>query len=75
MSDETKHGRLGSAPRPKPVHYANLLREDGAASALCFAKPHPIDLRRASWTNRRGAATCRKCRAMLEVDLATKEEQ
>jgi hypothetical protein len=48
-------------PRPKPVHYANLMREDGAASALCFAKPHPIDLRRASWTNRREAATCPKC--------------
>lgn len=47
-------------------HMAHLVREDGAVSAFCSPDPYrPIDLRRATWTNRPEAVTCRKCLRML----------
>jgi hypothetical protein len=52
--------------KTKRYHYAKWIRSDGQVSALCFEpRPHSIDLRRASWTNRREAVTCPKCLAML----------
>ncbi len=50
---------------PKPVHFASLMRGDGAVSALCFQKPRAIDLNRAIWTNEARRVTCKKCRAIL----------
>lgn len=35
-------------------------------SSLCFSKPTPINLRRASWTNRDEAVTCADCRRLLK---------
>ena len=52
---------MSKYPYEKVYHYANLISDDGQVSALCFARPRPIDLRRASWTNRREAVTCPKC--------------
>ena len=51
-----------SAPRPKVVHRAKHIREDGAVSALCFTTLRAIDMKRASWTFTAEAVTCRKCR-------------
>jgi hypothetical protein len=45
-------------PRPKVIHLAGMMRDDGAVSAACSPKPRPIDLRRATWTIRRDAVTC-----------------
>jgi hypothetical protein len=52
-------------PNPKIYHFAAKINERGDVSALCFAKPRPINLRVASWTNRRTAVTCPKCRRIL----------
>lgn len=50
-----------SASKEKIVHMAELVAPDGSVSALCFAKPRAIDLRKATWTNRPYAVTCKKC--------------
>lgn len=53
----------------KPYHFASKIRADGAVSALCYAQPRKIDLRRALWTIRRDAVTCFRCLALLaELD-------
>lgn len=51
------------------VHKAKLVRSDGRVSALCFRRPRPIDLSRASWTLRWSAVTCPACLAKLERSL------
>ena len=45
----------------KVIHLWKHINDRGGVSALCFKRPRSIDLRRASWTNRREAVTCRKC--------------
>jgi hypothetical protein len=45
----------------KPVHLAKHVNERGDASALCSRTRKPIDLQRATWTNRHSAVTCRHC--------------
>ncbi len=52
---------VSRAARPQVVHRATMLDNRGNASAACFARPRPIDLRRASWTIRDEAVTCPKC--------------
>ena len=52
---------ISERPRAKIVHRASRIRSDGAVSALCFARPRPINLNVASWTNRDEAVTCKKC--------------
>lgn len=47
----------------KIYHMAAKINEAGNVSALCYARPRAIDLRKASWTIRPEAVTCRKCRA------------
>jgi hypothetical protein len=64
--------REGPAPKPKRYHYAAKIRSDGQVSALCFDPPHAIDLRRASWTNRREAVTCPRCLDLLVPSPATR---
>lgn len=59
----------------KIVHRAGKTRPDGAVSAQCFAKPRPIDLKRATWTLRREAVTCPKCRALSEATVETQERR
>lgn len=48
----------------KPIHMAAKMSELGV-SALCSLMPRPINLRRASWTNRSEAVTCTRCLAAL----------
>lgn len=47
------------------VHRADLINSTGGVSALCFPKPHPINMRRATWTNRDEAVTCPKCKKRI----------
>ncbi len=59
----------------RPVHMASLLNPNGDVSALCFAKPRPINLRVATWTNRREAVTCAVCATRLARTSERPEEQ
>lgn len=52
----------------KLIHHAAKVNPKGGVAALCFKTPHPIDLRRASWTLRRSAVTCPKCLKLMEDD-------
>lgn len=55
---------------PKLIHRAKLIRQDGGVSPLCAVRPRVIDLRRATWTNRDQAVTCKKClKAIAEKQL------
>lgn len=58
MSDAPYHDR-------KPYHLATLINQRGGVSALCYAKPKAIDLKRACWTTDETAVTCRKCLMVL----------
>lgn len=49
----------------KKVHYADKIRSDGAVKALCYKINVPINLKTASWTNRKEAVTCKKCIAKM----------
>lgn len=51
-------------------HRGALINDHGEVSALCFSKPHSIDLTRASWTNRDEAVTCKKCLAIIRSKAA-----
>ncbi len=55
--------------RTRVYHRAALI-SDAGVSALCFKRPHPIDLRRESWTLRDDGATCPKCRAIIAARKA-----
>ena len=54
-------------PTGRVVHRAKMIAPNGDVSALCFARPHPIDLSQATWTNRDEAVTCPKCLAKIAV--------
>lgn len=71
------HRELGEArkAKPKPVHMAGKMRDDGAVSAKCFNKPRPIDLSKASWTLRPEAVTCKRCIAIAERARAVGEQK
>jgi hypothetical protein len=56
-----------NAPTPRVRHWANKIRSDGAASAACFTAPRAIDMTRATWTSRPEAATCPKCRKIIDA--------
>lgn len=60
-------------PNPKTYHRGDKINQHGGVSALCFAKPRAIDLRRALWTNRDEAVTCPKCRLILATKIAEPE--
>lgn len=47
-------------------HRGSLINPRGGVSALCFAKPRAIDMKRATWTNRDEAVTCPKCLALIK---------
>jgi hypothetical protein len=42
-------------------HKAALVNDKGQVSALCFARPRAIDMKRVSWTNQWNDVTCPKC--------------
>ena len=50
----------------KKYHLAKYVNKNGCVSSLCFAKPRPINLDVALWTNRPEAVTCPKCLALLK---------
>lgn len=52
-------------PNPKIYHMASKINQEGGVMALCFKTPRAINLRTASWTNRRTAVTCPKCQRIL----------
>lgn len=53
-------------PKKKTYHFAHLFSNKGQVSALCFKRIHPIDLsKRQSWTIRKEAVTCKKCKVLL----------
>lgn len=50
----------------KVYHMAGLMNNHGGVSALCYSKPHTINLARGqSWTLRAEDVTCPKCRKIL----------
>jgi hypothetical protein len=50
----------------KVYHYAAKFANDGSVSALCFMRPHAIDMARGqSWTLLPKAVTCKRCRKHL----------
>jgi hypothetical protein len=51
----------------KTYHYADKVNYQGGVSALCYATPRRIDLKRALWTIRPEAVTCPKCKAKLQA--------
>lgn len=57
--------RAGIAP--KIVHRADKINANGDVSALCYSRPHKINLAVAVWTIRDDAVTCSKCRAALKA--------
>lgn len=48
-------------PFTKLYHMADKMTADGRVSALCFARPRAIDLRRASWTIVPTQVNCSAC--------------
>lgn len=52
-------------------HMAKLISEAGV-SALCFERPHAIDMRRTSWTTDPDAVSCKACKAKLTAPVSTK---
>src|SRR6267154_360032 len=58
--------------KPKPIHYAKLVRSDGAISPLCAKKPRALDLTESAWTIRKEAVTCKRCiRLLSQSNLPT----
>lgn len=70
MLDLTR--REKSLPRAKLIHWASKIREDGAVSALCFAKARPMGLTKATWTQEEHLVTCPKCKRILAPDPRVK---
>jgi hypothetical protein len=50
----------------KVYHKAHRMNQRGGVSALCFKRPRSINLKRALWTLRDEAVTCKKCRALIK---------
>jgi hypothetical protein len=51
----------------RPIHFAKLVRPDGAVSPLCATRPRALALSASSWTMARSLVTCPRCLALLEV--------
>ncbi len=56
---------ISAAPKPKIYHRAKYMSAAGGVSALCHAKPRPIDIKKQSWTIVDEHVTCPKCRKLL----------
>jgi hypothetical protein len=55
---------MKSNPYEKIYHRADKISERGV-SALCFAKPQAINLKRALWTLTDSAVMCKKCLKLM----------
>lgn len=49
----------------KTAHMAAKCTDKGQVSALCYSRPRAINLRLTTWTIRRDAVTCPRCKAIL----------
>lgn len=58
---------------PKVVHLGAMVDPDGNASALCYRRPRPIDLRKASWTLADDLVSCPRCRKAIRDAQAAAE--
>ena len=58
---------LPPLPPTRMYHRGDKVDEKGRVSALCFAEPRPIDMRRASWTLADAFVTCPKCAALIRA--------
>lgn len=56
---------LPPLPPTRMYHRGDKVDAQGRVSALCFSKPRPIDMRRASWTLADAFVTCPKCAALI----------
>ena len=56
---------MAKLPLSKIYHKASHVNQCGGVSALCYALPRAIDLRRASWTIRDEAVTCPRCKELM----------
>lgn len=52
--------------RAKIYHRASLCGPSGV-SAICYVRPHAIDLTKASWTVEDERVTCRRCLAVIKA--------
>ena len=52
-------------PPTRMRHLANKINPKGGVSALCFANPRAIDMKRATWVMNNDAVTCPKCLALI----------
>jgi len=53
-------------PYEKIFHRADKCNDKGQVSALCFAHPRPINLKKALWTLQDEAVTCAKCLKIIK---------
>lgn len=54
-------------PPMRMCHRGAKVDQNGRVSALCFSKPHPINMKRESWTTSDAGVTCHKCRALIDA--------
>ena len=54
-------------PRAKTIHRGKHVDRDGNVSALCFVRKRPINLRKATWTLRDDAVTCKRCLVLIQM--------
>jgi len=52
-------------PQTRIYHRGDKINQRGGVSALCFATPRAIDMKRATWTSSDDAVTCPKCKALI----------
>jgi len=56
---------MGVKPRVKVVHMGKFISSEGDVSPLCAQSPRAINLKKAPWTNRAEAVTCRRCKNLI----------
>lgn len=66
LTDLVRHYSLLEPRKPKPVHWAALIRLDGKVSPLCAKRPRVLDLSQETWTNRKSAVSCPRCLAAMK---------
>ena len=57
----------------KTIHMAKMINQNGDVASLC-SPARKINLKRATWTNRKEAVNCNRCLVLLRM-LAEREAQ
>jgi len=63
--------KVVTLPPTRMYHRGDKINQRGGVSALCFATPRAIDMKRATWTISDDAVTCPKCKALILARAAT----